>query len=599
MQLTELFYQRASELGQSPALTFFDNKKNVWQTKTWKQYAEEAKKIAYWLKSPQGGGVQKGDRVALISPNRYEWLVTDLAILSIGAISVPIYPTSTVQDMTYIIDHADVHVVFTDRIDRIRGILGRPFRKIVEFCCDSNQDDPAAENAADESYVSWGGILSTSNHQLEKPIEVSSEDVATIIYTSGTTGRPKGVVHTYQNFSWALRVDQEILLRNAEEKLDINIYGNQDRFFSFLPLSHVAERILIEVGSILCGGEVFFARSIDTIADDLAQCRPTVFMCVPRLWEKMYEKIHEEVQKRGKIGRRIFDIAVRAGSVRLEGDRIKSHIGNHPLVKISDVLVGNRLRARLGLDRCRILATGAAPIRPDVMGFFASLGLSIREVYGLTENFTFGTLNMPGDIAIGSCGVPFPFNKIRIADDGEIQFKAPWMFKGYYREPELTREVLSDDGWFATGDLGQIDAKGHLKIIGRKKELIKTSGGKFIAPVPIENRFKDLPYIKDVVVIGDHYKYCVALVALEEGIALTEQQIRHKLGEYMESVNAGLASFETIKRIGVMRESLTISNGFLTPTLKIRRAALQQKKADFIQSVYNEHEQIIFEQDAV
>jgi long-chain acyl-CoA synthetase len=305
-----------------------------------------------------------------------------------------------------------------------------------------------------------------------------------------------------------------------------------------------------------------------------------------------------QLGEQGTIKKLIFSVAKRAGAVRIKGLRVDLAARNHPLAKLSDLLVGRKLRNKIGLDRCRILITGAAPFRSDLMRFFASFGLSIREVYGLTENFTFGTLNLAHDINIGSCGVAFPYNEMRIANDGEIMFRAPWMFKQYYKDPQATSEALSREGWFATGDLGEVDSEGRLKIVGRKKELIKTSGGKFIAPVPIENLFKDLPLIKDVVVVGDQHKYCVALVSLEDNLALSPEEIRLKLSDYLQSINASLASFESIKRIGVLNDAMSVANGLLTPTLKVRRGNLKEKKAAFIESVYNTQDKVIFEQIA-
>ncbi len=593
MRFPELFFQKAKELGPLPALTFFDGINNQWITKDWRAYLDEVGTIASWLKSKEGGNLKQGDRVALISPNRHEWLVADLAILSIGAVSVPIYPTATVHDMAYILQHAGVCVLFTDSLSRAKGLLEHPFTSVVTF--DPAPHDSAAENAMDDRVHQWTTILQQHRDRLTSPVAANPEDLATIIYTSGTTGQPKGVMHSHGNFTWALKVDQEILVPSAQPGFDPKRPPVQDRFFSFLPLSHVAERILIEVGSILCGGEVYFARSLDTIGPDLRQCRPTVFMCVPRLWEKMHERILAEVTKKSPLSRRVFQIALKAGSIRIEGDRVRQGRQNHPLARFSDLLVGRSLRQKLGLDCCRILATGAAPFRPELMRFFASFGLTIREVYGLTENFTFGTLNHADDVVLGTCGVPFPFNKLRIAQDGEILFKAPWMFQGYYLDPKGTSEVLSQDGWFATGDLGTQDAQGKLRIVGRKKELIKTSGGKFIAPVPIENKFKDLPFIRDVVVIGDSHKFCVALVSLEDQMIHDKTEVRAKLSSYLESINGGLASFESIKRIGVLSDPMSVANGCLTPTLKVKRSVVQQQKAAFIQSVYETQEAVIFE----
>lgn len=577
--LPTMFFERARSLQKAPALYYCDATSKRWVQKDWATYLDEVQTVADWL---QRQGVRRGERVLLIAANRPEWLVSDLAVLSIGAVSVPVYATASASDVAYIAEHSEATCVIVDRAERLRPLAGLRFKAILSF-----------EASATTSWglgippASLATVLAEHKGRLAEPVLLDGDEIATIIYTSGTTGRPKGVVHSHRNFAWGFKVDETILVRTD---------GGSDRFFSFLPLSHVAERIMVEMGSILCGAEVAFARSIDTLAEDLRHCRPTVLLCVPRLWEKFYEAINASVATAHPLRRAIFRLARRLGERRLQGNLIIKARDRHLLPMLSDWLYGRHLRQSLGLDRCRILATGAAPTRPEVLRFFAAFGLMIREVYGLTENFTFGTLNGADVAAIGTTGSPFPYSELRLGEDGEILMRAPWMFLGYYKDSAATHAVLSPDGWFATGDLGALDEAGRLRIVGRKKELLKTSGGKYVAPVPIEDRLKSMPFIKDAMIVGDSYKYCIALVALEEGVASSKEEQRAKLARCLAEVNASLASFETIKQVGVLCEGFSVASGHLTPTLKLRRSVVVKEKTPFIESVYRAQETVVFEQ---
>lgn len=577
--LPEIFFEQAARRPVQNAFHYCRNRDHKWVNMSWKRYEEEVRQIAHWL---QQQGLKKGQRIAILSYNRPEWIIADLAILSLGAVSIPIYATSTEADITYILDHSEASVLFVDQLDRIPYLAKHSIKSIVSF-------DKAPKKAIDSfkpRVFSLASILHENAGPDFKPYRASADDEATIIYTSGTTGKPKGVVHTHGNLSAA--IDSIYKLLEAPS-------GQSDRYFSFLPLSHVAERILVEVGSIATGSEVAFARSIDTLGEDLQRCRPTVLLCVPRLWEKIYERIQSGLLTAPALRKGLFSLAKDLGAQRIEGEHIKRKSSWGPL--LSDALVGKKLRARLGLDRARILLTGSAPTRAEVLKFFGSFGLLIREVYGLTENLCLGVLNDADDIVPGSCGKPFPGNEMRLAADGEIEFRAPWMFKGYLKNDEATREVLAADGWFATGDLGAIDADGRLRIVGRKKELLKTSGGKYVAPVPIEDSLKALPLIKEAMVVGDTRKYCVALIALDEERLRASGSDRYKdeLKEHLKKINEKLASFESIKRVGIIKDGFTINNGALTPSLKVRRNHVIVWKGDFIELLYRSDEVVVSE----
>lgn len=572
-------FEQAGRFPDQQAFYYCRTRDHKWVTMTWKRYRDEVAALAQWLLQQ---GVSKGDRIALLSPNRPEWIITDLAILSVGAVSVPIYATTSPADVSYILDHSESKMLFIDNLDRIPYLSDKKLGLIVCF-------DKAPKRQM-EGYTSRVAALSSVLHdarsQFQKPVDLDEEDVATIIYTSGTTGTPKGVIHTHGNLAAAMRSLEPILAHAP---------GQPDRYFSFLPLSHVAERVLVEVGSILTGSEVSFARSIDTLAEDLQRCRPTIVLCVPRLWEKVYEKINANILIANPVKKGMFHLAKSLGARRMIGNHVPLERSRQWGPLVSDLLVGKKLREKLGFDRCRMFLTGSAPTRGEVMRFFASFGIVLREIYGLTENLCLGVQNEAEESVIGSCGRPFEGNEMRLAKDGEIQFRAPWMFKGYYKNPEATAEVLDADGWFSTGDLGDITPDGRLRIVGRKKELLKTSGGKYIAPVPIENSLKGFSLIKEAVVIGDDKKYCVALVTLDEDAIRSKdvETYKDELKSHLKKVNEELASYSSIKRIGVIKEGFTVENNSLTPSMKLKRNVIVDRYTDFIETIYKSEDTVI------
>lgn len=581
MTLPERFAEQAALRLEQNAFYYCRTEDREWVNMTWSRYREEVSLLAGWF---QAKGIVKGDKIALLSPNRPEWIIADLAILSIGAVSVPIYPTASVSDINYILEHSEAQHLLVDNLDRIAFLQQKELRSLVCF-------EKASRGQAEQfklTPVTYSSILNETKTRMTAPVSLRDEDIASIIYTSGTTGQPKGVIHSHGNFAESMASIYDILA---------NPEGKPDRYFSFLPLSHVAERQLVEVGSILTGSEIAFARSIDTLAEDLVRCRPSILLCVPRLWEKIYEKIQTGLLTASPIKRSIFGLAKLLGEQRIEADHIRRVNNGKIGSRVSDILVGKTLRAKLGLDRCRMLVTGAAPTRPDVMRFFGAFGMLIREVYGLTENLCLGVLNDADDIVIGSCGKAFPGNEIKIAEDGEILFRAPWMFKGYYKDEAATRAVLDDKGWFATGDLGTIDDEARLRIVGRKKELLKTSGGKYIAPVPIEDKFKASSLVKDAMIVGDGRKYCIALLSIDETqpAAKTPETCKAELKKLLTSVNAELAQFESIKRIGILKASFSVAEGTLTPTLKVKRNVVVKQKELFIDLLYRSEEAIVTE----
>jgi long-chain acyl-CoA synthetase len=584
-QFADLFFDKVKSSPKETALQYFETSSQTWTSLDWEEYGRLVAGIAGWLKNH---GIGRGDRVGILSPNRPEWLITDLAILSAGAVSVPIYATSSQKDLRYILEHSGAKALFTDNVSRIKALAGGSGAPnalpavVVAF------DAPAASEATDvPGLKTFGQLIDAGSPALETPLTMREDELATIIYTSGTTGNPKGVLHTHGNL---LAVVPPVLAVLDEGRT------GPDRFFSFLPLSHVAERVLVEIGSIASGSEVAFARSVDTLGEDLARFRPTILLCVPRLWERVHEKIVKGLDTASPLKRRIFKLAQRWGSCRIADSRILKGRDSLLRAKLSDALVGKKLRARLGMDRVRLFLTGSAPTRAEILKFFGSFGIVIREVYGLTENLCLGVYTKPDQTVIGSCGLPFNGNEVKIAADGEILFRAPWMFKGYYRNEEATREVLLPDRWFATGDLGAIDAEGRLRITGRKKELLKTSTGKYVAPVPIEDQLKLNPVIADAMLVGDNEKYCVALVAVDTATAKPGSPEMEKiLKDHLDRINSGLAHHESIKKVGVIKQPFSVEAGTLTPSFKLKRKAALTAYSQFIMKVYEAKDLVVYE----
>ena len=571
-QLAGEFFKAAAASPTSIALRFYDKSTSTWREYNWKEYERQVRKVAAWL---QAQGINRGDRVALMSANLPEWLITDLAIFAVGAISVPIYATASRKDVEHILVHSEAKALFVDHEERLKvaGDVTLP-QILVSF--------DAAPQAK-----SFATLITSDLAPLREAAAVDEKDIATIIYTSGTTGLPKGAVHTHGT-----------LLSTLEPALSVLNEGKTgpDRFISFLPLSHVAERVLVLLGSIITRSEVTFARSVDTLIDDMVLYPPTILLCVPRLWERIHEKIRKGLETASPVKNLVFRIAENAGQTRVvdQGKRILKANDNLFGAKLADKLVGNKLKAKLGMQHVRMFLTGSAPTRPEILRFFAGFGVFIREVYGLTENLCLGVYTPSSEIVIGSAGRSFPGGEVKIASDGEVLLRAPWNFIGYYKNDEATKESFTADGWLMTGDLGTLDATGLLRINGRKKELLKTSTGKYVAPVPLEDELKRLPLITDAMVVGDGEKYCIALVAIDH-TAPNGSNLETTLTEHLKAINIGKSHHETIARLGILRQGFSIESGTLTPSLKLKRKAAQAQYEAFVKKVYASKELIVRE----
>ena len=499
---------------------------------TWKQVTDQARCMAAHLRAQ---GWEPGSRVAIIGKNSAHWIMADLAIWMAGHVTVPLYPTLTAESVRQILQHSQARACFIGKLDDWATMKpGVP----ADLPCIGLPLSPP------DAFPQWDAIVAAS-----APIEGSptrnADELATIIYTSGTTGMPKGVMHSFGGFAWAVH--------SANQRFAA---GDSERVLSYLPLSHIAERVAIEVLMLRVGGRIFFAESLDTFAADLRRARPTFFFSVPRLWVKFQQGVHAKMPKQ-KL------------------DRLLAL----PLI---NRVIKRKILAGLGLDQCRLAAGGAAPMPPDLLKWYARLGLEIIEVYGMTENCGTSHSTEPGDSVPGYVGKPYAGVEARLADDGEVQVRSPAVMMGYYREPEKTRESLTDDGWLRTGDLGQLDAKGRLRITGRVKELFKTSKGKYVAPAPIENRLSGHPRIEACCVMGANLgqPFAVAILPLDEIAACKDAARREELTAsfktHLASVNAQLDPHEQLDFLAVTTDQWTVENGFITPTLKVKRNVVEK-----------------------
>jgi len=521
-------------------------------------------------------GVQKGDRVLLLSENRLEWAISDYAILSLGAVTVPIYPSDTIQ---------------FKKIQKIRDKIPK-----IEHLISMDKTES-------DDVISWDKAIETGKSRLEekpdaidKEIEkVTREDLASIIYTSGTTGLPKGVMLTHGNF-----------LSNVEGSLQSISVSHEDTFLSFLPLSHVFERMAGHFLAFYAGSTIAYAESIETVADNLREVRPTVMTSVPRFFEKIYGRLLESLEESSLIKKKIFFWAVEVGkkaNVYLQRGRPLNGFLKFKY-NIADKLVYSKLKERVG-GRIRFFVSGGAPLSREINEFFNAAGLTLLEGYGLTESSPVIAVNQEGNNKFGSVGLPLKNVEVKIAEDGEILTRGPHVMKGYYKNEEDTKDAIDEEGWLHTGDIGYLDNDGFLYITDRKKNIIVTSGGKNIAPQPIENLLATSPFIEQVIVVGNKRKYCSAIIVPNidklkeyakknqinyenEDELLKKDEILQFIRKIIDDVSIDLASYETIKKFTLKKEPFTIENGELTPSLKIKRNVVEEKYKEIIDQMYVE-----------
>src|SRR5271156_4913867 len=564
-------------------------------TDGWKSISsqEMLRRVAGLLKALAELGIKTGDRVGLFAPNCPEWHVADFAIPSLGAASVPIYFNESPDRFVYIMNDSGARIIISagDAQARKCAEARESMPKVEHLICVAPPAGMSGEFLDYESLISAAGDADVAEYRRRSAL-VRNDQLATLIYTSGTTGEPKGVMLTHSNLS-----------SNSIESLKHHIFEPGDIGLEFLPLSHVYERG-VGNGYLSRGVSIAYVENIESVGQALLEVHPTIAAAVPRLFEKIYAGIIEKGRREHGLKRKIFDWAMRVAhdSVPWRAYNKAPSPGLKMHWAIADKLVFSKIRAGLG-GRLRTFVSGGAPLSPELAEFFWSVGVPVYQGYGLTETSPVVTSNRPDDHKVGTVGRPIPTVQVRIAEDGEILVKGTCVMQGYFGKPEATKAVLSPDGWLATGDIGRLDADGYLIITDRKKELIKTAGGKYVAPAPIENSLKTSPYILNAIVVGDQQKFCSVLVVLNAPVAqmeakkqgrefaapsqmLNDSWVRDLLSAEIERLTASLAQYEKPKRFAVLEQDFTFASGELTHTLKMRRRIIEERYKDVIAKLY-------------
>jgi len=582
--LADLLALAAQEYGDAPAVRYKDG--GQWVDRSFNEVVEIVRPLALGLAEL---GVQKGDRVSILGNTRPEWTYFDFAALSIGATVVPIYQTNSPEECRYVLENSDAKVVVVEDDEQMEKI-----RKVRDQL-------PQLEHVVRMTGAGEGAIsseeLTAKGAGVEKArweslyAAVTPADICTFIYTSGTTGPPKGCVISHGNYRAMLDMVNET-----------SVIENEDVTYLYLPLAH-SFALLIQLGSFDLGATIaYWERDPLKIMPNLAELKPTYFPSVPRIFEKIYTMATSAMEKAGGLKKAIFNWAIKVGGRMREVERS----GRKPGFLLSrqyafaDKQVLSKIRNLFG-GQLRLAVSGAAPINPDILRFFDAAGVLVLEGWGMTETSTAATISSPDDFKIGTIGKPFPGCEIRIADDGEILVKGPNVFQGYHKNEEATRETIVD-GWLHTGDLGEVDSDGFIKITGRKKDIIITAGGKNITPANLEAEIKQHPLVSQCVVVGDRRPYLVALVTLdpeeaaayaeENGLEETPEQlsdnpdVKASIMAHVEQINQKFARVEQVKKIAILPEDLSQENGELTPTLKVKRAVVTQKREREIEQLY-------------
>lgn len=569
----------------------------IWHDVTWAQYGEKVRQVAMGLISL---GFKKGECVSIISENRPEWVYADFGIMSAGGVTAGVYATNSPEQCGYVVQNSGSRFYFAENEEQFDKTL--KFRKdtpclekviVMEMEGLKRYEDPMLMSFDD--LLKLGKEFDAKNPGLfeQRWKEVKPDDLAVLIYTSGTTGPPKGAMLTHSN-----------LLYMSEAMVNVNPVKDGDETLSYLPLCHIFEQLFTVMINVRFKTICNFIESPDTVMDNMKEVSPTVTCGVPRIWEKYASGIMIRMSDATWLKRMIFKasmgIGMKYASLKLNFKPIPPYLKAAYLAAY--VAVFRKLKERLGFDRVRVAYSGAAPISPEVLKFFNAIGLPLVEGYGQTEGTGVTSVSQKGRLKIGKVGRPLPGVEVKIAEDGEILVKGPGIFKGYFKNPEATAETLKD-GWLHSGDVGELDADGFLKITDRKKDLIITAGGKNIAPQNIENQLKFSPYINDAVVIGDRKKYLVALIAIdEENVIKYAQDHKIQFGTYgsltqapeikqliqseVDRVNKTLAQVEQVKKFAIIPKKLYEEDGEVTPTMKVKRKSINEAYKDIIEKMY-------------
>jgi long-subunit acyl-CoA synthetase (AMP-forming) len=583
--IVHVFLATAKRRGTADALRWKQG--GGWQSLSWNEYSRRVKLAARAFVKL---GLEAGQAVAILGNNRWEWLVADMATMAGGGVPAPIYQTCTPEQVAYIAGHCEAPIAVVEntaqlkKLEERRGELPK-LRTIVLMQGEGNGND----------ILSFDALLKLGEGAPEGDLErrldaLEPTKLATLIYTSGTTGPPKGVMLSHKN-----------LVFTAGKAIELMEISNDEHFISYLPLSHIAEQMMSIHVPVTIGATVSFAESLDKLGDNLREVRPTVFLGVPRVWEKIQAKMVEAGASAPPLRKKIVAWAKKVG---LEaGYAMQRGVQPGLQYKLADKLVYSKVRARLGFDRCKYRVTAAAPISRATLEFFLSLGLPIYEVYGMSEDTGPATISTPNAWRTGFVGRVIPGTEVKIAPDGEILMRGDHVFMGYLKNPEGTAEALDSEGWLHSGDVGEFDADGYLKITDRKKDLIITAGGKNVAPQNIEALLKSIPGVGQAAVIGDRRKYLAALITLDPDASKREAEkcgargttpaqlsadaafIAH-IQKGVDAQNAGLAKYETVKKFTILPVEWTVDSGELTPTMKLKRKIVAQRYAKEIEAMY-------------
>jgi long-chain acyl-CoA synthetase len=561
--------------------------------------SEMLRRVAGLAKALAELGVKPGDRVGLFAPNCPEWHVADFAIQGLGAVNVPIYFNESPERLSYILNDSGARVVFTSGESQARKIAECRDRlpSLEQVISVAPPADLRGDILRYETLIAATGDAEIAEYR-RRAADVTASQLATIIYTSGTTGEPKGVMLTQSNLS-----------SNATDGVQEQELTTSDIALEFLPLAHVYERIA-GYRYLFNGVSIAYLERIEDVAQALLEVHPTIVAAVPRFFEKIYANVLERGHRTPGLKRRIFEWALKvaAQSAPWRAYGKEPSFGLKLRWHVADVLVYSKIRANLGTAGSQRFASGGAPLAPELTEFFWSIGVAIYQGYGLTETSPVVSANTKSANKVGTVGRPIPNVQVKIAEDGEILVKGPNVMQGYYRKPDETREVFTSDGWFRTGDIGRLDEDGYLIITDRKKELLKTAAGKFVAPAPIENLLKTSHFITNAIVVGDRRKFVSVLIvpnfsAIEVEAAKQGQEcpmsakmtadpwVRDLIAHEIERLTAPLAQYEKPKRFALLEQDFTYANGELTYTMKMKRRVIEQRYQDVIARLYADVEE--------
>ena len=573
----------------------------VWQETTYEDFWKKSNYLSLGLKF---FGIQKGDSVAIHSENRPEWFIADIGIQSIGAVSVGLYPTNPSSEVEYLLSHSETKILFAEdqeQVDKALEVIDQlpQLEKIIYF------EDRGLYSYDHPKLMRFDEFLNLGKSEYESFPEyvdqqldnLEDDDVAFLVYTSGTTGKPKGSMITHGNISWvATQIPNFSLVENVKAK--------EPQFLSYLPLCHIFGRLIDLLVASHTMATINFAESIDTVQSDLVEIQPTIFPAVPRILERMHSGAMVRMKDATFLKRQLFKISMFLGNIAAERKLNKSF--NDPLAKILRgigwLLSFRTLKKKLGLSKAETAISGAAPIAPEILKFFLALGVPIFEGYGMTENCGFATGNNEKKIKLGSVGVPNHGMEVKLAEDGEVLTRGGAVFKGYFKNEEATKEVIDEDGWLHTGDVGVFEGE-FLKIVDRKKDIIITSGGKNVSPQEIENKIKISPFIKDAIVIGDKRKFLSALIAIEfdtvsnwalrKNIPHTtyrdlseKKEVKDLVWKEIIKANEQTSTLE-IRKFRMIPKELDHEDGELTATQKIKRNVLMDQFSELIEGMYS------------